>query len=558
MANGIELATAYVSLTVDGSKVDSGVRKSLSGVDAQADKVGRSAGKRMGSGMSAGILGAAGRIAGPLAAIFAGIQVGKFLGDSLAEALEAQKVSAATDAIIKSTGGVAKVSAQNVADLSDALSKKLGVDDELIQSGANLILTFKNIRNEAGKGNDVFNRATLAAQDLSAAGFGSISSASKVVGKALNDPVKGMTALTRAGVQFTDAQKELIKGMVQSGDVLGAQKVILAEIESQVGGVAEATATTGEKVGVAWNNIKEQLGTALLPTLERLGNWFLNEGLPALQAFGTYVSEELWPAISEGWATIQPGLERAQQIINDAFGGDSKAGMESFSTFLTDTLIPAIATFVNVWLPVMAGGFAAVGKAAQAAGFLFEAQATVVRTMSTIMINALVGVMNAAAGMLEALSVVPGFGWAGDAAKKLRTVAAKAEDVRDALNNIPRNIPISITAQVSLPGRITLPGGERVNIGLKEHGGPVRAGQPYIVGEKRPELFVPNESGRIIPRVPDAGSGGAAGTDPARDAWLARLFASELANADLAVGVRDVERGLYKRGRANALAAPGR
>src|SRR5689334_18716404 len=40
---------------------------------------------------------------------------------------------------------------------------------------------------------------------------------------------------------------------------------------------------------------------------------------------------------------------------------------------------------------------------------------------------------------------------------------------------------------------------------FRAEGGPVRAGQPYIVGEKRPELFVPNQSGRIVPRVPSLG-----------------------------------------------------
>jgi len=45
-------------------------------------------------------------------------------------------------------------------------------------------------------------------------------------------------------------------------------------------------------------------------------------------------------------------------------------------------------------------------------------------------------------------------------------------------------------------------------------GGPVAAGQPYIVGEKRPELFVPSTSGRIIPKVPTPGpvpAGGGSG-----------------------------------------------
>lgn len=39
---------------------------------------------------------------------------------------------------------------------------------------------------------------------------------------------------------------------------------------------------------------------------------------------------------------------------------------------------------------------------------------------------------------------------------------------------------------------------------FRAQGGPVRKGQPYIVGEKRPEVFVPNQNGRILSRVPDA------------------------------------------------------
>lgn len=38
--------------------------------------------------------------------------------------------------------------------------------------------------------------------------------------------------------------------------------------------------------------------------------------------------------------------------------------------------------------------------------------------------------------------------------------------------------------------------------GFRADGGPVTAGVPYIVGERRPELFIPNQSGRIMPSVP--------------------------------------------------------
>src|SRR5688572_11733895 len=88
----------------------------------------------------------------------------------LADAQESAKIGRITNQIIKSTGGAAKVSASDIDKLAGSLSNKAAIDDELIQSGANLLLTFKNVRNEAGKGNDVFNQATAAALDLSAVG----------------------------------------------------------------------------------------------------------------------------------------------------------------------------------------------------------------------------------------------------------------------------------------------------------------------------------------------------------------------------------------------------
>ena len=206
----------------------------------------------------------------------------KGLKDVIGEAREAQKVGALTAQVIKSTGGAANVTAGQVGKLATAISNKTGIDDEAIQKGSNLLLTFKNVRNEAGKGADMFNQATKAAVDLSAAGFGSIDSASKMLGKALNDPVKGMTALGRAGVTFTAGQKKQIKALVKSGDLLGAQKIILGEVKSQVGGAAAASATAGEKMKTAWNNAKESFGTALLPAIDKLQVAITTKIIPAI------------------------------------------------------------------------------------------------------------------------------------------------------------------------------------------------------------------------------------------------------------------------------------
>jgi hypothetical protein len=204
-----------------------------------------------------------------------GNRISGFFGGMIDEAREAQKVSASTAQGIKTIGAESWTSAKAIEELSGKISEQIGVDDELIQQSANLLLTFKNIKNEAGEGGKVFDRAVLAAQDLAAKGFGDAESAAKMLGKALNDPIKGMTALGKAGVTFSEDQKAAIKSLVESGDLLGAQKIILKEVEAQVGGTAEATATAGDKMAVSWKNFQESLGTAVMPTIDGLLNMLM-------------------------------------------------------------------------------------------------------------------------------------------------------------------------------------------------------------------------------------------------------------------------------------------
>ena len=82
---------------------------------------------------------------------------------------DGQKVAAQTAAVLKSTGGEANVTAKGVDQLATSLSLMSGVDDEVIGAGENMLLTFTNIHNEVGRGNDVFNQATAALLDMSTA-----------------------------------------------------------------------------------------------------------------------------------------------------------------------------------------------------------------------------------------------------------------------------------------------------------------------------------------------------------------------------------------------------
>jgi phage-related minor tail protein len=185
---------------------------------------------------------------------------------------ESNKVARQTQAVLKSTGGAANVTAKEISNLATALSRKTGIDDEVVQSGENMLLTFRNIRNEAGKGNDIFNRSTKVLLDMSKALGVDSSKAAIQLGKALNDPVKGITALRRVGVTFTEQQQKQIDTLVKSGRTLDAQKMILRELTKEFGGSAVAQATSTEKLKVAFGNLEEDLGSGLAPAVDAIAN----------------------------------------------------------------------------------------------------------------------------------------------------------------------------------------------------------------------------------------------------------------------------------------------
>ena len=103
--------------------------------------------------------------------------------------------------------------------------------------------------------------------DLSAATGTSLKGASIQVGKALQDPVRGITALRRVGVSFSDDQTEVIKKLVDTGKTAEAQKLILKELAVEFGGSAEAQATPLDRLKVTYENLLETIGGYLVPVL---------------------------------------------------------------------------------------------------------------------------------------------------------------------------------------------------------------------------------------------------------------------------------------------------
>lgn len=232
-----------------------------------ADSFHRAIGKATGSTSKLGsVLGGAFRV-GAVAAGGALLGVGYALKRGIDDFNESQKVAAQLQAVLKSTGGAANVTAKHVNNLAQQLSNMSGVDDEAIGQSENLLLTFRGIRNEAGKNNDIFDQATKATLDLSVAMGEDLHSASLQVGKALNDPVKGLTALKRVGVQFTDSQANMIKHLVDTGKKAQAQKIILGELRKEFGGSAKAA---GDTMAGQMNKLKNAFDNAASSVIKQL------------------------------------------------------------------------------------------------------------------------------------------------------------------------------------------------------------------------------------------------------------------------------------------------
>lgn len=221
--------------------------------------------------------------------------------------VEAERAQAQLAAAIQSTGGAAGRTLAQLNENAAALQSMTIYGDEAINALQGVLLTFTRIRG------DEFDQATYAVLDMATALKMDLQSAAIQVGKALNDPILGVTALGRAGVQFTESQKEMIKSLVETGQTAEAQRVILAELNTQFEGSAEAARNTLggalTALGNAWGDLFEVAGPAserlrqsiegliLLITsdgfvggVQAIGAWFFGAMSTAIGAIGSIIN----------------------------------------------------------------------------------------------------------------------------------------------------------------------------------------------------------------------------------------------------------------------------
>lgn len=270
--------TAALVIKVDSS----GAKRATSDLDQLADSAGRSEGAAAKLERQAKITGA----------VLAGLATG-VIALAIKNTMEQERVTAQLEARLRSTGGAAGLAKQELLDMASGLQAVTTYGDESIITAQSLLLTFTKI------GRDVFPAALETVLDMSTAMGQDLKSSAIQLGKALNDPIEGVSALTRVGVQFTEAQKDTIERLVETGKTAEAQKIILAELETQMGGSARAARDT---LGGALESLKNAFGDLLEGDTG-------GEGVRgAKQAIEDMITLLNSAEVKEGFSTIVTGL----------------------------------------------------------------------------------------------------------------------------------------------------------------------------------------------------------------------------------------------------------
>lgn len=305
-------------------------------------------------GMVGGIIGAVGA---PLAAVFG-------LKEAISGFRESEQAAKKLDAVLLSTGGAAGVGGDEIRTLAADLQRVTNFEDDATISAAGVLATFKEIKG------DTFKQAIVSAQDLSAVMGQDLQSSVVQIGKALNDPIKGVTALRRVGVSFTQEQLAQIKNLQTAGDLAGAQAIIMSELQSEFGGAAKAMADPLTVLGNMIGDIAEGIGSAVVPALNEIANAIVSSIVPAGQTMqemftnvGTVLTDWVHTAIEfvrDGITLLGFAIENWQAIAEVAFlnAGAAALGFAGQVEHFFTGVLPALFTWFsenwnNVWFTAL-------------------------------------------------------------------------------------------------------------------------------------------------------------------------------------------------------------
>lgn len=212
--------------------------------------------------------------------------------------------------------------------------------------------------------------------------------------------------------------------------------------------------------GELYRIVRDFISGAIDPLRNAFGNvsTFVKEQVvPVLQDMWVVAKEFLGPALQELWTTIQENLLPALQRLWETLAPVLIPVLKALAVILGVALYGAILIVAQIIIQT-------VNEVANMIAFFAK--------LATFITNVLVKAFEVVTQTLDSIA---------NTILKIIDLAARAFNALKSLAHIPGGAII----KGLIPGLAT--------------GGPVTANQPFIVGERGPELFVPSQSGNIVP-----------------------------------------------------------
>lgn len=461
------------------------------------------------------------------------------LKSSLQSFEDSEAAGAQLEAVLKSTGKAAGITRKDLDAQSSALEKMTTFSDEAVASAQSMLLTFTNVKG------GVFKESIPVILDMSQALGQDLKSSSIQLGKALNDPIQGITALRRVGVAFSDDQQKVIEKLVNTGKVAEAQRLILKELNTEFGGSAKAAGDTFAgsmaRLENQIDNVKESIGQLIVRVLT-----------PLISNIAQFVASVDWDAVMERAADALKNLEgqmrrfltpiaifisdHKEQLIDGIkrFGeallivmpivGILTVAMTAFSSPIT-LVIAAVIALRLAW-DFLKAKFEEGGPIVESLKLIVQVLWQELQNLWHVIQEQLVPALQQlwkqiAPLLLPALKILGEFAGAflvaaflafvallTDVVNQLASFIQRVNTVIDSLKKIWEWVNKVTSGFFGLKDILKEINFSNLGIGLhnllgkisgRASGGPIEAGRPYIVGEKGPELIVPRSSGMVMP-----------------------------------------------------------
>lgn len=326
-----------------------------------------------------------------------------------------EKQLAQLNATLKSTNNAVGLTANEISDMASAFQETTKFADDAILRGQNMLLTFTKI------GGEVFPQATEAILNMSEAMGTDLQQQAIQVGKALNDPIQGVTALRLVGVQLSKQQEKMIRDFMAVGDVASAQKIILGELETQFGGVARAAADTFGGALKQLENVNDDNLEAIGKIVSIVGVDFVNSMIDGQKAINDFLTD------AENISNIAASLEVLRVMVTDL----AKKGFEA----LKEAIQPIEDALTELFTTTEEGniGFQILGAVLQTVNTAFAILGQFLKTVITFWVDLIKTVGNA-------INILGDFYQAVKGEKEWSEVQDQALKTVDTIVNLGKNL----------------------------------------------------------------------------------------------------------------------